>query len=210
MSGYKVIYVDPPWQYRDKCKDGERGAQFKYPVMNIRDLMRLPVESLADDEFCVMFMWWVAPMPLDAIKLVEAWGFRLSTMKGFTWAKTYKRQIETFALGMGHVTRANTEDCLIAIRGKLPERLDASVKQIIVAPRMEHSAKPEEVRKAIEQIYGDVPRIELFARGEVEGWDTWGNDCPCSIELVPASFRKIEQPPADLNQLDLIKEGNYD
>lgn len=31
---YKLIYADPPWTYRDKAADGERGASFKYPTMS--------------------------------------------------------------------------------------------------------------------------------------------------------------------------------
>ncbi|AGG58095.1 DNA methyltransferase [Vibrio phage douglas 12A4] len=208
MGKYKVIYVDPPWQYKDAAKDGSRGAGFKYPLMNMRDLMRMPVEQLADDEFCVMFMWWVSPMPLEAIKLVEAWGFRLSTMKGFTWGKTYKHKTEKFALGMGHVTRSNSEDCLIAIRGKLPERLDASVCQMVVAPRLEHSAKPPIFRELIEKIYGDVPKIELFARGVIPGWDTWGNECPCSVDMNQASVVFHESPQKDDKQIDFVDGGD--
>ena len=30
---------------------------------------------------------------------------------------------------------------------------------------------------------GLVPRIELFAREKVEGWDVWGNEVESDIEL---------------------------
>jgi N6-adenosine-specific RNA methylase IME4 len=81
------------------------------------------------------------------------------------------------------MTRANSEDCLFAVRGKLPERLDASICQHITAPRMEHSAKPEIIRDKLIQLLGDVPRIELFSRSNIDGWDAWGNQCDRSVEL---------------------------
>lgn len=44
---FNLIYADPPWEYRDKCKDGKRGAGFKYPAMKAADIARLPVWQLA-------------------------------------------------------------------------------------------------------------------------------------------------------------------
>ena len=78
-------------------------------------------------------------------------------------------------MGMGNWTRANTEDCLIAVKGK-PKRIDASVRQLVISRLRSHSQKPDEVRSAIVQLMGDLPRIELFARQAAEGWDSWGNE----------------------------------
>lgn len=187
MSGqYKLIYADPPWQYRDKANDGSRGAEHKYPVMNLRDLCRLPVDQLADDS-CLLAMWWVPPMPEEALAVVKAWGFRLMTMKGFTWHKTNKKQGGS-AMGMGHMTRGNTEDMLFAVKGKLPARMDASIIQHVTSPRLAHSEKPDVFRQKLVQLLGDVPRIELFARQSKEGWHTWGNECPCDVQLTPPKF----------------------
>lgn len=87
----------------------------------------------------------------------------------------------------GNYTRANTEDVLIAVRGNGLERLSASIKQVVYSPLGEHSAKPWEVRHRLELLYGDVKRIELFSRKDLEGWDTWGNECGQSIKLIPGS-----------------------
>ena len=76
---------------------------------------------------------------------------------------------------MGNYTRANTEDCLFAIKGK-PVRQSAAVRQFIEAPVREHSRKPDEGRDRLVDLMGDVPRIELFARTAAPGWDTWGNE----------------------------------
>ncbi|WP_349290163.1 MULTISPECIES: MT-A70 family methyltransferase [unclassified Tatumella] len=190
---YTLIYADPPWQYRDSANDGARGATHKYPVMNVQDICRLPVWDLANPESCLLAMWWVPTQPLEALKVVEAWGFRLMTMKGFTWHKTNRRKGNS-AIGIGHMTRANSEDCLFAVKGKLPERLDASICQHITAPRLEHSAKPQVVRDMLVKLLGDVPRIELFSRGDAAGWHHFGNENPRNdVELFSANFKRQYQ-----------------
>lgn len=40
----------------------------------------------------------------------------------------------------------------------------------------EHSKKPNETRERIVKLLGDLPRIELFARQQADGWDCWGNE----------------------------------
>ncbi|QGF19656.1 putative adenine methylase [Escherichia phage phiv142-3] len=62
------------------------------------------------------------------------------------------------------MTRANSEDCLFAVKGKLPTRINAGIVQSFTAPRLEHSRKPDVVREKLVQLLGDVSRIELFAR----------------------------------------------
>ncbi|WMC11715.1 MT-A70 family methyltransferase [Oceanimonas pelagia] len=186
---YTLIYADPPWQYRDKCNSGERGAHFKYPVMNLTDICRLPVHTLAA-ESCLLAMWHVPTMPAEALKVIDAWGFRLMTMKGFTWGKTYKNKTDKHAIGMGHMTRANSEDMLFAVKGKLPPRVNAGICQLQIYPRMEHSAKPPEFRDHLVDLLGDVPRIELFARDSAPGWDHWGNELKSETSLIPGGFLK--------------------
>lgn len=169
---YSLIYADPPWRYRDSASAGKRGACHHYPVMSMADLRALPVASLAADD-CLLAMWWVPPMPLEALVVVDAWGFELFNMCGFTWHKETKHG-KSF-MGMGNLTRANTESCLFAVRGK-PKRVDAGVRQYISAPMGRHSEKPHGVRDRLVQLLGDVPRCELFARVSVPGWDGWGNE----------------------------------
>lgn len=169
---YEIIYADPPWSYNDQANAGERGACHKYDVMDMFALADLPVWDIAAKN-CLLAMWHVGPMPLEALYVMKAWGFTLKTMKGFTWHKTTKNGRDHF--GMGHLTRANTEDCLFAVRGK-PVRASGSVRQIVHAQVREHSRKPDEIRNALVELLGDIPRIELFARQKHEGWDHWGNE----------------------------------
>jgi len=170
-GGYGLIYCDPPWSYKDKCNSGKRGASHKYECLSLADLCSLPIANIAAEN-CLLAMWWVAPMPEDALFLIKAWGFKLRTMTGFTWHKTTKHGKDHF--GMGHWTRANAENCLFATKGA-PKRISASVSQIITSPVGIHSAKPAIAREKLFQLMGDVLRIELFARGRFEGWDAWGD-----------------------------------
>ena len=177
---YQLIYADPPWQYNDKGNAGKRGASHKYSTMELAELILLPVEKIASKN-CLLAMWHVGPMPLEALAVMKAWGFRLSTMKGFTWHKLNKKSGTDF-FGMGHKTRGNTEDCLFAVRGK-PKIKNHSISQIIHAPVGRHSEKPEEARIRLEKLMGKVPRIELFAREKHVGWHVFGDEVKSNIIL---------------------------
>jgi len=88
----------------------------------------------------------------------------------------------------GNHTRANTEDLLIATCGAGLERASASIKQVVYSCLGEHSEKPWEVRRRLELLYGDVSRVELFARESWTGWDRWGNQCESSVEMHSGRF----------------------
>lgn len=169
---YGLIYADPAWKYFDKCNAGKRGAYHKYNTMTIEEICAMPVQSIAADN-CLLAMWWTGPFMREAVQVVDAWGFELKNATGLTWVKTTKHG--KYHFGMGHMTRANAENCLFATRGKVT-RVSASVSQLIVAPIREHSRKPDEARDRLVQLVGDVPRIELFARQKTPGWDVWGNE----------------------------------
>lgn len=170
---YTLINADPPWQFSDKNSNGKRGACCKYPVLSIEQLKALPVAKIAAPD-SLLAMWWVSPMPQEALDLVTAWGFTLKTMCGFTWHKLSKTGKKDH-FGTGRYTRSNTENVLIATRGK-PAIVCKSIRGIVTAPVGKHSAKPPEVRHRLERLLGDVPRVELFAREQPTGWDVIGND----------------------------------
>lgn len=169
---FDLIYADPPWTYRDKCHSGKRGAGYKYPTMDLFELESLPIEDVASDN-CLLAMWWVPPMPEEAIGLAELWGFELKTMCGLSWVKRTKNG--KLAFGMGNWTRANTEHVLFATRGR-PKRADAGVPQVIEAIRGAHSAKPDAARTRLERLMGPCARLELFARKRAPGWQSVGLD----------------------------------
>ena len=179
MKKYKLIYADPPWSYQDKALAGNRGAICKYPVMTGGGLADLKVGDIADEN-CVLFLWVTMPKLNEVFDLIKAWGFEYKTV-AFTWVKRNKKSPSWF-WGMGRWTRANAELCLIATKGK-PKRISAAVHSIIDTPIERHSQKPEEAKKRIINLVGNLPRIELFARQKSEGWDVWGNEVVSDINL---------------------------
>ena len=170
---YGIILADPPWDFKTWSDKGKgRSAERHYPVLSVEDICQLPVKDIAADD-CCLFLWGTWPKLPDVLSVISDWGFIYKT-SGFVWVKE-NRVSDGFFTGMGYYTRANTEYCLLATRGS-PTRVDASVRELVVAPRQEHSAKPPEVHDRIVQLLGDLPRIELFARDVVEGWDAMGYD----------------------------------
>lgn len=175
-SGYRasVILADPPWHFMTRSDKGEgRSANQHYTTNPLDEIKALPVAALASPD-CVLLIWMVDWCPGAALEVIKAWGFEHKTT-GFTWAKTNKGSGGMF-MGQGYWTRANPESCWLATKGS-PKRVNADVRQLIIAPVSEHSRKPDEVYARIEQLVRG-PYLELYARRPREGWTTWGNELP--------------------------------
>ena len=82
---------------------------------------------------------------------------------------------------MGFWYRGQVEVCLVGIKGNV-KAFRIQKANFIQTKALRHSEKPEEMRQLIEET-GLEPRIELFARKKVEGWDCWGNEVESDIEL---------------------------
>jgi len=178
MGKYQIVYADPPWGGRKNFRG--RGEIKFYRTMNTLDIINLPIDSIADKN-CALFLWVTLPMIKDGLHVLECWGFRYVTT-AFVWVKRNKNSLGWF-WGQGMWTRSNAELCLLGLRGNV-SRCSASVHQIIDSPVMGHSRKPDEiVRDRIVALVGDLPRVELFARRKVDGWDSWGNEVESSMEL---------------------------
>jgi N6-adenosine-specific RNA methylase IME4 len=152
-------------------------------------------------------LWITFPKLKWLFPVIESWGFEYKTC-AFVWVKTNKKydpderslipadifdNFDTFT-GMGYYTRSNAEICVLATRGKSLERQCHNISQIIYAPVEYHSKKPNIVRRKIVKLFGDVPRIELFARQKTDGWDCTGNgvdneDINISIERIISQFK---------------------
>lgn len=169
---YKIIYADPAWEYKDKALAGLRGASSKYSVMSNDSIANLPIAKIASND-CILFLWVTMPKLNECFDIIKKWGFSYKTC-GFVWIKKNKKADSLF-WGMGNWTRSNAEICLIATRGN-PKRISAKVHSVIISSIREHSRKPDETREKIVELCGDLPRIELFARQTIVGWDCWGNE----------------------------------
>jgi N6-adenosine-specific RNA methylase IME4 len=171
---YNIIYADPPWFQppRNPSKKFGKGVQNHYPVMKDRDILSMPVPTIAAEN-CALLLWVTCPRLDLGVATVKAWGFRYCTV-AFVWIKENPVSGGLFS-GVGHYTKSNAEFVLLGVKGSMPSA-DLTVKQPLIAARSVHSRKPIEIRQRIERLFGDVPRIELFARERFQGWDAWGND----------------------------------
>ena len=179
IKKYQIILADSPWQYNDKKGNDPAMGGITYPTLSTSELCQLPVPSIADIN-CALFLWVTMPMLPDGLEVMKSWGFEYVTC-AFTWVKQNRNGFGIYS-GLGHWTNGNAELCLLGRKGHLV-RMSKSVKQIMLSPLQSHSTKPREARERIVQLMGDLPRIELFARQRVEGWDCWGNEVDSDIEL---------------------------
>jgi N6-adenosine-specific RNA methylase IME4 len=145
--------------------------------MTYAEILALPVSDLAGRD-CHLFMWTTSPFMEKAFAVIEAWGFKYSSV-GFTWPKLKKNcraltSESDFHVGLGHTTRKQCEYCLLARCGS-PRRMSGDVRELILAPRREHSRKPDEIYERIER-YAAGPYLELFARQSRHGWLSWGDE----------------------------------
>ena len=175
---YKIIYADPPWAYRN-MGNIQATANAQYPTMQNEDICKLPVNEIADEN-SILFLWATFPKIQEALDVIRAWGFEYKTV-GFVWIKKNKSGSNFF--GVGWYTKSNAEVCLIGVKGKAP-KISNSISQIIEKERGKHSKKPDIVRDKIVEFAGDIPRIELFARQKVDGWDCFGNEVKSDVQLI--------------------------
>lgn len=177
---YKVIYADPPWEYKQTgSKTNSRGmAKQHYSTMHTNEICDLPVRRICTDD-AVLFLWATFPNIGEALKVIESWGFIYKTA-ALVWVKANKKSNSLF-WGMGAYTRANAEVCLLGTskNTKAKEIVKThDVHQVIISPIENHSKKPDEARNRIIRLLGNVERIELFARQAADGWDCWGSEAP--------------------------------
>ena len=180
---YAVIAADPAWTFVTRSQKGKgRSAEQHYGCLSIGEIKSLPVSDLAARD-CVLFLWVTDPHLKIGLEVMDAWGFTYKTV-GFTWAKLQASMAmvpcetpwseRSFFTGMGYWSRSNPEMCLLGTRGS-PKRVNRDVPQLIIAPRREHSRKPDEAYDRMRRLVCGSA-IELFARTTRPGWDSWGDD----------------------------------
>ena len=171
---YNIIYADPPWEYKESGS-GNRVVKAHYQTMKLDEITKLPIQNISEEK-SILFLWVTFPRLQEGLEVIGKWGFQYYGL-GFDWVKLSKNGKPSW--GMGYYTRQNSEVCLIGVKKDKNKRIKPLVRNVlsvIHSSRREHSRKPDEVRENIVKICGDIPRIELFARQEIEGWDCWGNE----------------------------------
>ena len=177
---YNIIYADPPWEYNKRNNTNTKfggGIYSHYDSMKIDDICKMEIPS---DDNCALFLWVTFPKLEYGMRVIKEWGFTYKTI-GFNWVKTNKNNTDPF-FGVGYYTKSNTEVCLLGIKGKM-KPISNKISSVVIHPRMAHSKKPDVVRDNIVELFGDVPRLEMFARQKTEGWDVFGNQVNDSVDL---------------------------
>lgn len=198
---YGVILADPEWRFKpwSEATGMDRAADNHYLTSATDVIAARDVPSIAADD-CVLVLWGVAPMLLDALQVMTAWGFAYKTHA--IWHKLRSGD----GRGMGYWFTGEHELILIGVRGKVVAPATALCGSIIAAPwQGRHSAKPEIVAELIERAFPTLPKIELNRRGPARpGWDAWGNESEQSPEsilpTVDSPTPRVDAEPAPVSQ----------
>lgn len=177
---YRTIVADPPWEYgksrgfswRAGCPSGERGPMLDYPTMPVSDIAGLPVSDMAEDD-AHLYVWTTQRYLWDVPRIVGAWGFKPSST--ITWAKA------PTGFSLGGTFGMASEFVVFCRRGTLSAKTRTN-RDWWEWPRGKHSVKPEAFLDLVEQV-SPGPYLELFARRQRLGWDTWGNEALCHVEM---------------------------
>lgn len=144
------------------------GAAAHYSTLTIEELKReIPVNEIAAKD-SILFLWVTTPMLPDGVDLLHHWGFTYKTT--LYWNKD--------RYGMGFWYRGQVEQCLVGIRGKIPA-FRSSERNLFVEKSTRHSRKPDIFWKLVVPCLDEnalTPRIELFAREQRPGWDSFGDE----------------------------------
>jgi N6-adenosine-specific RNA methylase IME4 len=180
---YSIIYADPPYHYYgDPNKNAAAGKH--YSLMTTDDICKMLVPKAKK---AVLFLWATGPKMPEAIRVMKEWGFHY---KGVAWVWVKTNKAGKIIQGQGvrpTFVKPTTEFVLVGgtnKRGRTFPILDEGMGQVVLAPREEHSKKPDIIRDRIVELLGDLPRIELFARQQTPGWTSWGNEVPNVNDIV--------------------------
>jgi N6-adenosine-specific RNA methylase IME4 len=146
--------------------------------MSIDDLCAIGPPATDDAH---LYLWTTNAFMREAHVIVDAWGFDVKTI--CTWVKMSNEGRPS--MKTGYYFRGATEHFLFGVRGSLRLRDGATLPTAYLWPRAAHSVKPEAFYDLVEQA-SPGPYLELFARRNRLGWDTWGNECFEHVSLASA------------------------
>lgn len=178
---YRTIYADPPWQFQNRTGKiaPEHKRLSRYPTMKLDDIKSLPVADVADEK-CHLYLWVPNALLPEGIEVLRAWGFDYKT--NLIWEKI-RQDGGPDGRGVGFYFRNVTEILLFGITGTNNRTLQPARSQVnlLRTRKREHSRKPDEFVDLIERC-SSGPYLEMFARGDREGWDMWGNQAEYDYE----------------------------
>lgn len=171
---YSTILADPPWQFQNRTGKmaPEHKRLLRYPTMELKEIMELPIPRLAAAK-SHLYLWVPNALLQEGLKVMEAWGFTYKC--NLVWYKV-RKDGGPDGRGVGFYFRNVTELILFGVRGSM-RTLQPGRRQvnILATQKREHSRKPDEIYDLVEDC-SPGPYLELFARFRREGWHQWGNE----------------------------------
>lgn len=171
---YATILADPPWQFQNRTGKvaPEHRRLLRYPTMELREIMELPVPKFAAAK-SHLYLWVPNALLADGLRVMEAWGFTYKS--NLVWHKI-RKDGGSDGRGVGFYFRNVTELVLFGVRGSM-RTLPPGRRQVnlLATRKREHSRKPDEIYNIIEAC-SPGPYLEVFARFRRAGWKQWGNE----------------------------------
>lgn len=178
---FSTIYADPPWRFQNRTGKvaPENKKLNRYETMELEAIKAMPIPEIAANK-SHLYLWVPNALLPEGLEVMKAWGFEY---KGnIVWEKVRKDGMPD-GRGVGFYFRNVTEILLFGVKGTNNRTLAPARSQVnlIRTMKREHSRKPDEIVPIIEKC-SPGPFIELFARGEREGWAMWGNQADANYE----------------------------
>ena len=186
---FNLVVADPPWTFDDQLPGPGRRAAKHYDTMTVAEIAALPVRDVIAKD-AALLLWVPSAVIRDGLAVAHAWGF--VEKQTWTWVKLRKGKTENttgeipdvtvddLAFGMGRYARNCHEIALLCVRGRMPPTV-RDVRTVFFSPSLRHSEKPECVQDALDRMYPDARRLEMFARRRREGWLCVGNEAPGTL-----------------------------
>jgi len=179
---YKVIQADPPWQQgkggKKKVRPNSSGGKLDYPTLDLISIKRILWKASKIAEYDhTLFLWATEKHLFNAQKIAEELGYKLHIR--MIWYKIT-------GMAPAFSVRYTHEYLLYMYKGKFqPVALEqrGKIASVFIEQVTKHSKKPKIAYEIIESLYPEGNKLELFARGQREGWDVFGNDVENSIDL---------------------------
>lgn len=189
---FQTILADPPWQFQNRTGKvaPEHKRLSRYPTLTLDQIKKLPVAEAAD-EISHLYLWVPNALLPYGIEVMKNWGF--SYKSNLVWHKI-RKDGGSDGRGVGFYFRNVTELLLFGVRGRNARTLKPGRTQVnyLCSRKREHSRKPDEQYRILEQC-SRGPFLELFARGERQGWVSWGNQALALYQPTWKTYRNHSQ-----------------
>ncbi len=192
---YRTIVADPPWPYKGGGpKAYQIGGRYdgaisplcgpsseqRYGVATLAEIADIPVPANDDAH---LYLWTTNAFMDEAHDVCRAWGFAPKTI--CTWVKTHQDDRCRVSMKTGYYFRGATEHWIFGVRGSLRLQTTEGLPTAYLWPRLPHSVKPDAFYDLVEKA-SPGPYLELFARRQRLGWDTWGNEALEHVQMESA------------------------